>query len=86
MEAYLFIDVIQDSAYTILKMSTPIMLIGLAVGVIISFLQALTQIQETTLTFVPKIIVMLVAITLLFPYMISGMVSFAQKTYSRIVR
>ncbi|MGB6797911.1 MAG: flagellar biosynthetic protein FliQ, partial [Xanthobacteraceae bacterium] len=50
------LDVARDAIVTLLLVSAPMMLVGLVVGVVISLLQALTQIHETTLAFVPKII------------------------------
>ncbi len=55
-------DVAYDAVWTLLKVTTPLMLIALGVGLIIALFQALTQIQEMTLTFVPKILVIFVAL------------------------
>ncbi|MBU6475174.1 MAG: flagellar biosynthetic protein FliQ, partial [Alphaproteobacteria bacterium] len=61
------IDFTREAIMLTLEISTPIMVIGLVVGVIISLLQALTQVQEMTLTFVPKIIAIFGAMFVLFP-------------------
>lgn len=61
------------------------MLIGLLVGVLIALLQSLTQIQEITLVFVPKILAMFFAIFLFFPFMSSTLVAFMQELADRIV-
>ena len=50
------LDVSRDAIMTLIVVSSPVMLVGLAVGVAISLLQALTQIQEMTIAFVPKIL------------------------------
>ena len=50
------IDVAQDAIWVIIKIAGPVMFVALIVGLVISLFQALTQIQEMTLTFVPKII------------------------------
>jgi flagellar biosynthesis protein FliQ len=63
------LDVARDAIVTLLVVSLPLMLVGLVVGVIISLFQALTQIQETTLVFVPKIIAVFVALLLALPFM-----------------
>jgi flagellar biosynthetic protein FliQ len=63
------IDVARDSILTLVLVASPLMLVGLIVGVVISLLQALTQIQEMTLVFVPKIIAIFVAMLLALPYM-----------------
>lgn len=63
------IDIARDGIYTLLIVSTPLMLVGLVVGVAIALVQALTQIQEMTLVFVPKIIAIFVAMLLVLPFM-----------------
>lgn len=63
------LDVARDSIETLLLVSTPLMLVGLIVGVVISLLQALTQIQESTLVFVPKILAIFVALLIVLPFM-----------------
>jgi flagellar biosynthetic protein FliQ len=62
-------DVARDAIVTLLLVSAPPMLVGLIVGVIISLLQALTQIQETTLVFVPKIIAIFLSMLIALPFM-----------------
>ena len=63
------LDVARDSIETLLLVSAPLMLVGLVVGVAISLLQALTQIQESTLVFVPKILAIFVAMLIALPFM-----------------
>ena len=63
------LDVARDSIETLLLVSAPLMLVGLIVGVAISLLQALTQIQESTLVFVPKILAIFVAMLIALPFM-----------------
>jgi flagellar biosynthesis protein FliQ len=63
------LDVARDAIETLLIVSAPLMLVGLIVGVAISLLQALTQIQETTLVFVPKILAIFVTLLLALPFM-----------------
>jgi flagellar biosynthetic protein FliQ len=63
------LDVARDAIVTLLLVSAPLMLVGLIVGVIISLLQALTQIQETTLVFVPKIIAIFLSMLIALPFM-----------------
>ncbi len=62
-------DVARDAIETLLLVASPLMLVGLVVGVAISLLQALTQIQETTLVFVPKIIAIFIAMLVTLPFM-----------------
>jgi flagellar biosynthesis protein FliQ len=63
------LDVARDSIVTLLIVASPLMLVGLVVGVIISLFQALTQIQETTLVFVPKILAIFLAMLIVLPFM-----------------
>jgi flagellar biosynthesis protein FliQ len=62
-------DVARDAIETLILVASPLMLVGLIVGVIISLLQALTQIQETTLVFVPKILAIFLALLIALPFM-----------------
>jgi flagellar biosynthetic protein FliQ len=62
----------------------PIMFAGMLVGLVIALFQALTTIQEMTLTFVPKIIVIFVAIVLFLPFMMTTMIEFTQTLFDRI--
>ena len=63
------LDVARDGIITLLKVSAPLLLVSLIVGVAVSLVQALTQIQETTLVFVPKILAMFVVFILALPFM-----------------
>jgi flagellar biosynthesis protein FliQ len=63
------LDVSRDAIETLLIVAAPLMLVGLIVGVAISLLQALTQIQETTLVFVPKILAIFLAMLVALPFM-----------------
>ncbi len=74
-------EVIEFGRYaitTLLYLSLPPLLISLGVGLSISLLQTLTQIQEITLTFVPKIIIIFISIFLLLPYMAGKLSAFMQ--------
>jgi flagellar biosynthetic protein FliQ len=62
-------DLVRHTLVLALIVSTPMLAIGLLVGVIVSLFQAITQIQEQTLTFVPKIVAMVAAAIFLFPWM-----------------
>jgi flagellar biosynthetic protein FliQ len=63
------LDLARDGIWTIVLVAGPVMLVGLLVGVAIGLLQALTQIQEATLVYVPKIIAIFVAMIVAFPFM-----------------
>ncbi len=63
------IDVARDAILTLVLVASPLMLVGLVVGVAISLLQALTQIQEMTIVFVPKILAIFAAMLIALPFM-----------------
>ncbi len=75
----------REALLVVLKTSGPIMLSGLAIGLIIALFQALTTIQEMTLTFVPKIIVIFFAIIVFLPYMMTTVIEFARHLFDRMV-
>lgn len=77
--------VARDAIIVALKLGAPAMLLALGVGLVISFFQALTQIQEMTLTFVPKMIVILLSLLLFLPFMLSTLTSFTQQLMGRII-
>lgn len=79
------LTIARDAIIVALKLGAPAMLLALAVGLAISFFQALTQIQEMTLTFVPKLVVILLSMLLFLPFMLSTLESFTQGLVSRIV-
>jgi flagellar biosynthetic protein FliQ len=62
-------DVARDAIITLVLVASPLMVVGLVVGVVVSLFQALTQIQEMTLVFVPKILAMFVAMLIALPFM-----------------
>ena len=63
------LDLAREAMWVLVTMAAPVMLVGLTVGVVIGILQALTQIQETTLVFVPKILAMFLTMLLVLPFM-----------------
>jgi flagellar biosynthesis protein FliQ len=79
------LDVTRDSLWTLLVVSGPLMMVALIVGLGISLMQALTQIQEQTLTFVPKMFAMMAAMVLLLPLMGSGLGGLMQRLAAKIV-
>lgn len=79
------LDVARDAIYTLLLISSPIMGVGLAVGLVIALIQALTSIQEMTLVFVPKIFAIFLALLVFMPFMIQNLTSFMDRIAQRIV-
>ena len=69
----------------ILKAGGPIMAAGLVIGLIIAVFQTLTSIQEMTLTFVPKIIIIFAAVIVFMPFMMTSVIDFTNTLYDKIV-
>lgn len=79
------LDLAREAVIVTLKLGAPIMLLALVIGLIVSFLQALTQIQEATLTFVPKMVVILLSLLVLLPFMLATLVDFTDALFARVV-
>ena len=73
-----------DAIWVMLAISMPIMLVALFVGLVISLFQALTQIQEMTLSFVPKIIAIAFAILMFLPMMGGELINYTEELYAKI--
>lgn len=76
------LDLGRHTLMMMLIISAPLLIIGLIVGVVISILQAVTQIQEMTLTFVPKIIIMALAAAALMPWYLNHLMAYAIEMFS----
>jgi flagellar biosynthetic protein FliQ len=79
------LDVARDAVLTLVLVASPLMLIGLIVGVVISLFQALTQIQEMTLVFVPKILAIFVAMLVALPFMSDLLQGYMGRIAARII-
>ena len=79
------IDIAREAIMLVIQISLPVMMVGLFIGVAIALVQALTQIQEMTLVFVPKILGIFLAIFLWLPGFAALMISFMGKIADRIV-
>ena len=73
------LDIAREAIFTLVEVCAPVMLVGLAVGVAVSLLQALTQIQEMTIAFVPKILAIFIALLVALPFM-------AEKLHAEMLR
>jgi flagellar biosynthesis protein FliQ len=78
------LDVARDALVTLVLVASPLMVIGLVVGVVISLLQAITQIQEMTLVFVPKILAIFAGMLIALPFMADLMQSHMLRIAARI--
>jgi flagellar biosynthesis protein FliQ len=85
MEGLAMLDVARDGIVTFLKVAGPLMVIALVVGLVISLLQALTQIQEQTLIYVPKIVAVFAALLLMLPFMGDALAGYMTRIAARIV-
>ncbi len=79
-------DISREAIYVLIIVSAPILVVALVVGLIISLFQALTQIQETTLTFVPKIIAVYFSMIVILPYIYSKLKIFVDHIVQHIVK
>jgi len=85
LEQYL-LDVARDALLTVIKISAPVLLVGLVVGLVVSILQATTQINEQSLHFVPKIVAMIVTLLLLGSWMLTTLKEFTLRMYESMLR
>ncbi len=79
------LDVARDGILTLLMVSAPMMIVGLVVGVAIALLQALTQIQEITLVFVPKIVAIFITMLIALPFMGAALNGYMTRVVMHIV-
>ena len=79
------LEVGREAMFVVLKTAGPIMITGMLIGLIIALFQALTTIQEMTITFVPKILVIFVATIVFLPFMMTTVVEFGRSLFDRIV-
>ena len=75
----------RDAVTITLKLGGPPLLAGLLVGLIMSVIQAVTQIHEATLAFVPKLVVLFAVLVLLAPFMVSTMVDYTRLVFDQII-
>jgi flagellar biosynthetic protein FliQ len=78
------VNIIRESFYTMLLVSAPVLIATLVVGLIISVFQAATSIQEFTITFVPKLIVVGLVLVIMLPWMIQMLVTFTRGIFEVI--
>ena len=86
MSPDLVVDIFKDAIEITLYLSLPLLGIGLIVGLLVSVFQAVTQIQEATLTFVPKIVATFISLIFLMPWMLNKMMSYTEQIIVNIPR
>jgi flagellar biosynthetic protein FliQ len=80
-----FISILQTALILILELAGPILLVSMGVGLVIGIFQSVTQIQESTLTFVPKILAGILTIILLAPWMVELYITSVNDLFSNIL-
>ncbi len=85
MDATDVLEVAREAVIVTLKVGSPVLLLALVVGLTISLFQALTQIQEMTLTFVPKAIIIYLSLLVFMPFMLGTLVTFTEGLMDRII-
>ncbi len=78
------LEVVRNALWTVIIASGPAVVAAMAIGVVIALFQALTQVQEVTLTFVPKILAVIFVVTVAAPFIGEQVFAFTQQVYSRI--
>ena len=78
-------DIARQSVWVMLVIGAPTMLVALGVGVVVSLLQALTQVQEATLSFVPKLVAILLTFVLTAPFVLATLRDFTRELFGHIV-
>lgn len=86
MTPELVMDIGQQALRTTLMVAGPMLLAGMVVGLIISIVQAATQVNEMTMTFVPKIVVVFIVIVVSLPWAISQLTTFTQTMFDHMSR
>ncbi|MGI9435219.1 MAG: flagellar biosynthesis protein FliQ [Geminicoccaceae bacterium] len=84
MNADHVLDLARESIWVMIKVGAPVMVVALVVGVAIALVQALTQMQEMTLSFVPKILAIFVTILISLPFMANTLIGFGESLFRQI--
>ena len=84
MDQSQFLTLLESVLILVIKLSSPVLLVGMVVGLMISIFQSVTQIQEATLTFVPKIIAGILTLIVLMPWMMSTFIYQVNEWFNQI--
>jgi flagellar biosynthetic protein FliQ len=84
MSEEFIVHMFREAFYTALLISAPVLLASLVVGLVISIFQAATSVQEFTLSFVPKIVVVAIILVLMLPWMMETLIAFTQNLFQQI--
>lgn len=80
------VEIANSALWTIIKLSAPVLLVSLVVGLVISIFQAVTSIQEQTLTFVPKILAVFLALMILGHWMLNSLANYMNELWTDFAR
>lgn len=86
MTIRIFLDLLQQTLWMVVMLGAPVLLTSLVVGLLISIFQAVTQIQEATLTFVPKILVSFIVLAVAGPWMVDVMVHHTARLFESLIQ
>lgn len=86
MSENMIVGIVKDALYVSMELAGPILIISILIGLVISIFQATTQIQEQTLTFVPKLIGVAAVGLMLSSFMINTLISFTQRIFELIIK
>lgn len=84
MNAEQVLDIAREAIFVLIQLGAPVMLVALVVGLAVALFQALTQMQEMTLSFVPKMLAIFLTTLLALPFMIGTLTVFAEALFRRI--
>ncbi len=84
MTPEMVVEIGRDALWTMLLAAAPMLLVGMLVGMIISIIQAATQVNEMTMTFVPKIVAVLLTGLIFLPWIVDHLVRFTQEIFARM--
>ena len=86
MNETVILEVGREAIWVMFLISAPLLTVGLVIGLVIALMQALTSIQDSTLTFAPKVVAMLVTLLLALPFMMTTLIEFTQRLFDRIAQ
>jgi flagellar biosynthesis protein FliQ len=84
MSEAMFLDIMKDAIMTMVILAAPVLVVAMATGIFISLLQAITQLQEATITFVPKILACLVTLVLASPWMLHYYMDHTEHLFAKL--
>jgi flagellar biosynthetic protein FliQ len=78
-------ELVKQAVFTCLAVSGPMLIVGLVTGLVVGIFQAVTQVHEMTLTFIPKIVAVAVALVIFMPWMLAKLTGFSLFTFEKMI-